>query len=351
MEHVETHRPEPGARPVPAVPAGPRAHVEVAPGPEPGRRDQSRGAGEPAADPSRLEELGEVGRERRVRPLGERRCRRRGRARSRLAPAHAEDDLGADEPAGAVRLDQALHPPGGVGGRDRAAGGGPVGLVAELQHLLVVRGRDGRVRGDRDRRQARVEEQPRQPPPHPAALHPVRVVREDPASEIEIGRLHEQAVVVGIAHHHAPARSRHPHHLGQGLRGIDQMVEHAVGPARVERLVLEGNRVGVADTEVHGPRQAEGPGARLADLVLALVDAGGRHVRRPARDGPDVLAGAAADVEDVVPFGEGEQLEAPRLVAEPGGLCGPHGVRQKAVGSLCSPHTSRRAPAISPSVA
>ena len=45
------------------------AHVQVAPRHEPGRRDQPRGADEPATDPARLEQLGEVGGERGVRLL------------------------------------------------------------------------------------------------------------------------------------------------------------------------------------------------------------------------------------------------------------------------------------------
>src|SRR5262249_41330884 len=51
VEQVEAHGAKPRTRPVPAVPTGPRPHVEMTPRVEPRRRDEPRGAHEPAPDP------------------------------------------------------------------------------------------------------------------------------------------------------------------------------------------------------------------------------------------------------------------------------------------------------------
>ena len=141
-------------------------------------------------------------------------------------------------PGRAAGLDQrgGSRPP-----RSAPARGGPLGLVAKLQHLLVVLGRHGRVR--------------RAPPPPrarrrgtaPAAARPIRpcasvgVVREDPPGERAVRRLDDERVVVGIADHDAAAGAGDPRHLREGPRagrpgdGTRLSARHASN-----RLVLEG---------------------------------------------------------------------------------------------------------------
>ena len=93
--------------------------------------------------------------------------------------------------------------------------------------------------------QATVEQQRPQVPSHPAVAHPVgRQVQHSPR-QLTVGRVDEQSVKIRLGSHQVAAGPDDPHQFGQRIPGLLQVMEQALGVARIEARVWPGELVDV----------------------------------------------------------------------------------------------------------
>jgi hypothetical protein len=182
--------------------------------------------------------------------------------------------------------------------RCSSAGPGALFQRGALFDHLVIRDEHG-VRLDGDSGEAGVTEEAGELAPDPAVLMPVHVVGDQSAEQPPVRRIDDDGFPVGRTDHDGRTPPRDPYQLGQGLRRLGQVLEHAIGAAAVEDPIGELQPVRITLSELDRRTCHIGLAASLREQRFAAVDPdhapAGRHHRGQR---PHVSAGAAADLEE-----------------------------------------------------
>ena len=126
----------------------------------------------------------------------------------------------------------------------------------------------------------------------------------------------DQAAPIRIERDHAPTGTTDAAQLAQGPVRIGQVLEGPLDPHRIERAVLERQRLRVTDLEVRSHTGVGGPAPPLGDHGLAHIyaDRVTGFAHHP-RERDDLVAGTAADIKHRVARTDPHELEALPLEA------------------------------------